>query len=149
MFRQRRQTAMRQIALTATIVSLSLSSLLPADCCRAARRAGAIAADLPCCQPQPAVILDEHCGSACCGALQTTQPTQPASELPCRCQLQPRDSQLFLTAPRLTVAADDTVMTAAVDGVDLVAFQQPSITSVQSTGPPPRPVRVLYGVWRN
>ena len=149
MFRQRRQTAMRQIALTATIVSLSLSSLLPADCCRAARRAGAIAADLPCCPPQPAVILDEHCGSACCGALQTTQPTQPAGELPCRCRLQPRDSQLFLTAPRLTVAPDHAVLPADVGGDVLVAFQQPPITSVQSTGPPLRPVRVLYGVWRN
>jgi hypothetical protein len=140
---------MRQIAGIAAFISLSLGSLLPADCCRAAQRAKAITADLASGQLRPETFLDDHCRSACCGALQTTQPTQPAGELPCRCQLQPRDSQLFLTAPRLTVAPDDTVMTAAVDGVDLVAFQQPPITFVPGTGPPPRPVRVLYGVWRN
>lgn len=146
---------MRQVARTAAIVSLLLGSLLPADCCQAARRAAAdpVADNVSCCQQPaavfPAAVLDEPCGAACCGAFGPSHSEEPGDEHRCRCQLQPRDSQLFLAAPRLTVAPDDTVMTAAVDGVDLVSPQQPPIASVPGTGPPRRPVRVLYGVWRN
>lgn len=155
MFRQRRQTVMRQIAGIAAFISLSLGSLLPADCCRAAQGAETRTAahHLSCCQQPAAVLpaasLDGHCGSTCCGAFGPSNLDEPAGDPPSRCQLQPRDSQLFLTAARLTVVPEDAVVPADVGGEDLVTSQQPSIASVRSTGPPPRPVRVLYGVWRN
>ena len=63
------------------------------------------------------------------------------------------ESAFNVSAPNVSSIVGDMdkpeTLVAAVDGVDLVSPQQPPIASVPGTGPPRRPVRVLYGVWRN
>ncbi len=151
MIKQRQQTAMRRVALMAAILSLSLSSLLPSDCCRAAQRArgDGVAAELPCCMQQLPAAFAEHCGAACCVAEETFCPAQPAEELPCHCQLQPREGQPFVTVASSAVPVDDAVVVMAGCGDDLVSPQQQPLAFLSGTGPPQRPLRVLYGVWRN
>ena len=149
MSRQRLHGAFGRVVLTAAIVGLSIGSVSRPECCQAATIAAAdeLSAEKSCCSDSaPALQGTGHTG--CCGSLAHVG-TIPSSNLPCHCQLKPRDSEPYVTATRPLVALDHAAPASLAIDSEPVMQRTQLITSVFDAAPPERPVRVLYGVWRN
>ena len=150
MSRQRLHRVLRQVVQTAAIVSLFFGSLVPPDCCRVAQQVAAadISTELPCCKrPEPTV--QQYCCGGCCESLDADTGTHLPAPLPCNCHLQPRDSNAYLTASPLPVTPENAAPVSLTNGFDLIGQRHQPVAFPSGTGPPERPVRVLYGVWRN
>lgn len=85
--------------------------------------------------------------SCCCSAC----PTAPSAP-PCRCQLDARQDQPLAVSNRGTTARDRfepvaVVESAAPDAPPAAVVSRAHVATLLSV--PIRPVRILYGVWRN
>jgi len=114
------------VVACATLVAQAVPSACSVDC------------DRGCCTAE---------SSGCCPAC----PAEPAAP-PCHCQLDARHDQP-LAAPRTALPGPDLLgQVAAIDRASLEAPRSLGVSRehlAASLAVPIRPVRILYGVWRN
>ena len=151
--------SLRGMAVGVAVVGLLAGGIWPCACCQAGEAACEAAAGegaSSCCSPPVAGSESVDRSAGCCGSCTSESPAvtpglhpESPAEQPCHCQLTARDHAAAVS-PETTAAAEGAL------GVLPRSWE--AITSQVSTkarmllvtvGFPERPVRILYGVWRN
>jgi hypothetical protein len=151
--------ALRGVAVGVAVLGLLSGGICPCACCQADEAACEAAVGdsaSSCCSPAVAGAESVDRAPDCCGSCSSESPAvapglhpESPAEHPCHCQLTARDHAAAVS-PETTAAAEGALGVLprsweAITSQPLTKARLPLVTG----GFPERPVRILYGVWRN
>lgn len=149
--------ALRMAAMLIAVAGLLSGPLVSAECCQASllgeSRLETLPLDSVCCEQnslaQQPMSFCSTCCQSCCQSQEASGAEAAPVSAPCRCQLQPRKPVASLLSSAVSVpdtdAASLTQLVPRPEGqikARLVHFSE-------TAGTLKRPVRILYGIWRN
>ena len=151
--------ALRGVAVGVAVIGLLAGGTWPCACCQADEAACEAATGdgaSSCCSPAVAGSESVDRSPGCCGSCSSESPAvapgvhpESPTEQPCHCQLTARDHAAAVS-PETTAAAEGALgvlprLWEAITSQPSTKARMPLVTG----GFPERPVRILYGVWRN
>jgi len=145
--------ALRMAAMLIAVAGLLSGPLVSAECCQASllgeSRLETLPLDSACCEQNSLAQQPMSFCSTCCQSQEASGAEAAPVSAPCRCQLQPRKPVASLLSSVVSVPDTDAASLTQLVPRPESQIKARLVHFSETAGTLKRPVRILYGIWRN